>query len=405
MKNLKKIVLICLSVFILSCDKQDDLIDVSNVGANTLLKTPTISKFDISENIKLEFLTGNEITVTKSVIKFKDKKVDATISKDPKTDRQIGVFNSSIFGDLTSVAKLKKDKKNFIIFKAISTLSNGQTMTQDFKIFIENDILSIVKKISDLKYTSKITDTLSFKTETNSAVISSVALNWKKNKSGTYASTSPTGKALNVKGDSIVFKNLNETTYGYGLKVKDTLYYQFIAASGTLKDTLEISIPINSQNFEKYATLNLYSDLEKNKLNLETGKTYADTDPKEKGEIKFMTPSGFEKNGVVSIDFVKVGDLSTEAKYLNTKEKFFSEKDLLAIKKIYDAGTKITKVNSPAVDDLYVYKIDRIIEDENKNKKTVNYYGLIKIVNLKSVEANGTTTHSIGIESGEGVLK
>ena len=92
-----------------------------------------------------------------------------------------------------------------------------------------------------------------------------------------------------------------------------------------------------------------------------------------------------------------------EAKYLNTKEKFFSEKDLLAIKKIYDAGTKITKVNSPAVDDLHVYKIDRIIED--KNKKTVNYYGLIKIVNLKSVEANGTTTHSIGIESGEGVLK
>lgn len=149
----------------------------------------------------------------------------------------------------------------------------------------------------------------------------------------------------------------------------------------------------------------MYSDLEKNKLNLETGKTYADTDPKEKGEIKFMTPSGFEKSGVVSIDFVKVGDLSTEAKYLNTKEKFFSEKDLLAIKKIYDAGTKITKVNSPAVNDLYVYKIDRIIEDENKNKKTVNYYGLIKIVNLKSVEANGTTTHSIGIESGEGVLK
>lgn len=160
--------------------------------------------------------------------------------------------------------------------------------------------------------------------------------------------------------------------------------YQLRANSG---DVLEIS-------YVGYTTQS---------ITVGTGKTYADTDPKEKGEIKFMTPSGFEKSGVVSIDFVKVGDLSMEAKYLNTKEKFFSEKDLLAIKKIYDAGTKITKVNSPAVDDLYVYKIDRIIED--KNKKTVNYYGLIKIVNLKSVEANGTTTHSIGIESGEGVLK
>ena len=404
MKNTKKIfIFICFITLIISCEKQDNLAEVSNIAATTLLKTTSLSKFDTNDNIKLEFNTANEISVTKSQIDFKGNKADVTISKDTN-EKQSGIFNSSIFGDLESVAN---SKKNHINFKLISTLSNGETMNQLFKIEISKHVLSIIKKqsISNLNYMNKTPDTLSFKTETNSAVISSVALNWKKNKSGTYASTTPTGKALNVKGDSIVFKNLNETTYGYGLKVKDTLYYQFIAASGTLKDTLEISIPINSQNFEKYATLNLYSDLEKNKLNLETGKTYADTDPKEKGEIKFMTPSGFEKNGVVSIDFVKVGDLSTEAKYLNTKEKFFSEKDLLAIKKIYDAGTKIAKVNSPAVDDLYVYKIDRIIEDENKNKKTVTYYGLIKIVNLKSVEANGTTTHSIGIESGEGVLK
>ena len=404
MKNTKKIfIFICFITLIISCEKQDNLAEVSNIAATTLLKTTSLSKFDTNDNIKLEFNTANEISVTKSQIDFKGNKADVTISKDTN-EKQSGIFNSSIFGDLESVAN---SKKNHINFKLISTLSNGETMNQLFKIEISKHVLSIIKKqsISNLNYMNKTPDTLSFKTETNSAVISSVALNWKKNKSGTYASTTPTGKALNVKGDSIVFKNLNETTYGYGLKVKDTLYYQFIAASGTLKDTLEISIPINSQNFEKYATLNLYSDLEKNKLNLETGKTYADTDPKEKGEIKFMTPSGFEKSGVVSIDFVKVGDLSTEAKYLNTKEKFFSEKDLLAIKKIYDAGTKIAKVNSPAVDDLYVYKIDRIIEDENKNKKTVNYYGLIKIVNLKSVEANGTTTHSIGIESGEGVLK
>ena len=402
MKNTKKIfIFICFITLIISCEKQDNLAEVSNIAATTLLKTTSLSKFDTNDNIKLEFNTANEISVTKSQIDFKGNKADVTISKDTN-EKQSGIFNSSIFGDLESVAN---SKKNHINFKLISTLSNGETMNQLFKIEISKHVLSIIKKqsISNLNYMNKTPDTLSFKTETNSAVISSVALNWKKNKSGTYASTTPTGKALNVKGDSIVFKNLNETTYGYGLKVKDTLYYQFIAASGTLKDTLEISIPINSQNFEKYATLNLYSDLEKNKLNLETGKTYADTDPIEKGEIKFMTPSGFEKNGVVSIDFVKVGDLSTEAKYLNTKEKFFSEKDLLAIKKIYDAGTKIAKVNSQAVDDLYVYKIDRIIED--KNKKTVNYYGLIKIVNLKSVEANGTTTHSIGIESGEGVLK
>lgn len=308
MKNTKKIfIFICFITLIISCEKQDNLAEVSNIAATTLLKTTSLSKFDTNDNIKLEFNTANEISVTKSQIDFKGNKADVTISKDTN-EKQSGIFNSSIFGDLESVAN---SKKNHINFKLISTLSNGEKMNQLFKIEISKHVLSIIKKqsISNLNYMNKTPDTLSFKTETNSAVISSVALNWKKNKSGTYASTTPTGKALNVKGDSIVFKNLNETTYGYGLKVKDTLYYQFIAASGTLKDTLEISIPINSQNFEKYATLNLYSDLEKNKLNLETGKTYADTDPKEKGEIKFMTPSGFEKSGVVSIDFVKVGDL------------------------------------------------------------------------------------------------
>lgn len=389
MKNTHKILFFfALAAFLFSCEEDDNLRNEINVGANVLLKTTSLTKFDINDNVKLEFIPLSGIKITKSVVEFEGQKAELTISEDPKTSRQIGLFSSSIFGDLYNA-------KSPLVFKVSSTLSNGKTMSQYFKISVNKNVLSIVKKqnISNLIYMSKIPDTLAFKTTTNSAIINSVTLDWKKNKSGTYATTSPTGKALKVKGDSIIFTNVDETTYTYGLKVKDTLYYKFIATSGSLKDTLEVIIPVSSQNFSAYSDLKINSDLSKNKLNLKTGAYYANDDAKGKGEIKFKSPSGFEKEATTAIDFVKVGDLSGESIYLNTPDKFYNEKDLLAIKKLYDSGTKTTSVDSPSLNEMYLYKITRDTEVS---------YGLIKIENVSTNIVNGVSSTSISISSGEG---
>ena len=82
--------------------------------------------------------------------------------------------------------------------------------------------------------------------------------------------------------------------------------------------------------------------------------------------------------------------------HVNTSEKFYKEKDLLAIKRVYDAGIKTTSVDNPAKDDLYVYKITR-------DAKTT--YGLIKIGDVEMVTVNLVTSTTINIEYGEDDVK
>lgn len=274
--------------------------------------------------------------------------------------------------------------------------NSGQPYKKTFSVAITS-VLGISKGLDAITYSSSVADTLSFKTTTNSATVDAVTLDWKKNKAGTYAKTSPTVAALKVKGDDIIFVNVDNTTYGYYLNIKDTLYYRFIATSGTLKDTLEVKLPVVSQTFEGYSSSGVYSDKTKYKLNLSTGTHYSDTDTEGKGEIVFKAATaGFEKEGSTAIDFVKVGDLSSEQDHVNTSDKFYNEKDLLAIKRVYDAGTKSTSVDNPVKDELYVYKITR----DSKTK-----YGLIKIGDIEMVTVNSATSTTINIEFGEGKVK
>ena len=100
----------------------------------------------------------------------------------------------------------------------------------------------------------------------------------KKVKEGTYAPTTPLRKELDVDGDEIIFANFTDESYDYNLTVVDSLYYKFIATSGSLTDTLETSMPIVSQTFESSTAAVLSSDLTKNKFNLDTATSYTDSD-------------------------------------------------------------------------------------------------------------------------------
>ena len=383
MKYIKFITFLLISAFIFSCEKEEDPFKENfDLGVNILLTTSEISKFDVSHGVDLKIISHPDVSVSKINVESGDSKADATL------DDNTASFNSSIFGDL--------EGKESIDFTIDATLSNGKPYRKTFEVSIGN-VLGISKALNELTYNSSIEDTLAFKTTTNSATINSVTLDWKKNNAGTYAATNPTGEALNVEGDEIYFINVDNTTYDYDLNIKDTLYYRFIATSGTLKDTLEVMMPVKSQVFEAYKTSSVYSDVLKNKLNLSTGSYYADNDIEGKGEIVFKAAtSGFEKEGSTEIDFVKVGDLTSELEHVNTTTKFYMEKDLLAIMRVYDAGTKITSVDNPIKDDLYVYKITR-------DAKIT--YGIIKIGSITTVTVDTKTSITIDLEFGEGEVK
>lgn len=383
MNHIKFITILLLTAFIFSCEKEDDpFIENFDLGVNILLTTSEISKFDISHGVDLKIISLPDVSVSKIEVESGESKADATLADDKAS------FNSSVLGDL--------EGKESVDFTIDATLSNGKPYKKAFKVSI-GSVLGISKALDALTYNSSIEDTLAFKTTTNSATINTVTLDWKKNKAGIYATTNPTGEALNVDGDEIYFINVDNTTYGYDLNIKDTLYYRLIATSGTLKDTLEVMLPVRSQVFGAYKTSSVYSDILKNKLNLSTGSYYADSDTEGKGEIVFKAAtSGFEKEGSTAIDFVKVGDLSSELEHVNTSDKLYVEKDLLAIMRIYDAGTKTTSVDNPIKDDLYVYKITR------EDKTT---YGLIKIGSIETVTVDTETSITISLEFGEGEVK
>lgn len=383
MKYIKFITFLLISAFIFSCEKEEDPFKENfDLGVNILLTTSEISKFDVSHGVDLKIISHPDVSVSKINVESGDSKADATLADNTAS------FNSSIFGDL--------EGKESIDFTIDATLSNGKPYRKTFGVSIGN-VLGISKALNELTYNSSIEDTLAFKTTTNSATINSVTLDWKKNNAGTYAATNPTGEALNVEGDEIYFINVDNTTYDYDLNIKDTLYYRFIATSGTLKDTLEVIMPVKSQVFEAYKTSSVYSDVLKNKLNLSTGSYYADNDSEGKGEIVFKAAtSGFEKEGSTEIDFVKVGDLTSELEHVNTTTKFYMEKDLLAIMRVYDDGTKITSVDNPIKDDLYVYKITR-------DAKIT--YGIIKIGSITTVTVDTKTSITIDLEFGEGEVK
>lgn len=381
MKYLKTITLLFLLTFIFSCEKEDPFKENFDLGVNILLSTSEISKFDTSHNIDLKILSHPDVSVSKIEVESNDNTVDATLTEDKAS------FNSSLLGSL-------EGKKN-VSFSIDATLSNERPYKKSFSVSIAS-VLGVSKELDAITYASSIADTLTFKTTTSTATVDNVTLDWKKNKAGTYAATNPTGIALKVEGDDIVFVNVDNTTYSYGLEIKDTLYYRFIATSGILKDTLEVKLPVISQTFAGYNSSGIFSDTLRNKLNLNTGTHYPDTDNDGNGEIIFKAPSGFEKEGSTAIDFVKVGDLSSELTHVNTSEKFFTEKDLLAIKRVYDTGTKTTSVDTPMKDDLYVYKITR---------ETTIIYGLIKIGSVETIFADGETSVTINIEYGEDEIK
>jgi len=389
MKKLKIFFILPICV-LMSCSEDEGEISYADLGANIILNTSSLSNLDENHTMEFSILTADNVTVTDMLVTKGASTANAAISNETAT------FNSSLLGTLIG------NEKDGIDINVVSTLSNGNPYSKDFNVKITK-ALSLEKGLDAIIYNTAVEDTLIFEASTKSAIIDNISLEWKNGKEGTYAPTTPLGSALNVDGDEIIFTNFTDASYGYNLKVKDTLYYRFIATSGTLTDSLETYMPIISQTFETSNKVVLSSDLSKNKLSLDTATSYTDSNT-DSAEIKFKSPSGFEKEGTTAIDFVKVGDLSGESDDYNTVDKLYAEKDLLIAKRLYDAGTKETGFDSTAKGDLYVYKITRLVQEEGEPDINVTEYGMIKIGDITTTNG-GTTLTEIAIEFGEAQVK
>lgn len=379
MKKLKIFLILPLCA-ILSCSEDEEGIGYGDLGANIILNTSSLTNLDENHTMEFSLITADDVSVTGMEVTKGTNTSSATISGETAT------FNSSLLGTLNG------NEEDGIDISVVSTLSNGIPYSKDFTVSVSK-ALSLEKGLDAITYDTAVEDTLIFTASTKSAVIDNISLEWKSGKEGTYAPTTPLGSPLNVDGDTIIFSNFTDASYGYNLAVKDTLYYRFIATSGTLTDSLETYMPIISQTFDASSKVVLSSDVTKNKLNLDTATFYTDTNT-EDGEIVFKSPTGFEKEGSTDIDFIKVGDLSGESEYYNTVDKLFAEKDLLIAQRLYDDGTKLTEVTEVEKGDLYIYKITRDVTE----------YGMIKIGDIVSTNG-GTTLTEISIEFGEAEIK
>jgi len=389
MKKIKILFILPICV-LFSCNENENEITNYDLGANILLNTGSLSNFDVNHTMEFSIITADDVAVTGMQVTREANSAEASISG------EIATFNSSLLGTLIG------KEKDGIDINAIATLSNGSPYSKGFNVKITK-VLSLDEGLDAIIYNSSAKKTLTFSASTKSAVIDNISLEWKKGKKGSYAPTVPLGTDLNVDGDEITFVNFTDATYGYNLAVKDTLYYRFIAKSGSLTDTLETSIPIVSHTFKSSNAVVLSSDLSKNKLDLNTATSYTDSDT-EFGEIKFQSPSGFEREGDTNIDFVKVGDLSTESEYYNTVDKLFLEKDLLVAQRLYDAGNKETGFTSTTNGDLYIYKITRTITVVGADDTEVTEYGMIKIGDIVTTNGSSTLT-DVSIEYGEAEIK
>ncbi len=413
MRNFKTYIFVITIIAFISCE-DNEVIGTSDNGVDISLVKSSISRLD--ENVDMELSIKAQGSLTVKSLKATDAKdtIKATTSQDLTIADNKATFNSSIFGSLTT----KKDD----IVTIDATLSNGELYKKEYTVSFENPI-SITSSLSNIKYKSSLKDSLKFKTSTHSAKIESLVLQWKKGKKGTYQDDA-NFSSLNIEKDTIYFQNFDNTTNGYGLGIKDTLYYRLIAKSGELADSLEISIPIITQPYSTSGEGEIGTATKINKFNLNTGSslpdfsTVAEIKMDDKGavtkdEYSVTTVSGgiTTKEEVTDISFVEIADISSSSlSYVyTTKEKLLEANDALVSKELFEANTSKASITLVSVGQLFGYKVTRkktVTEDKKEDKVTTTIkYGLILVTSV-DVETNsaGSTT-LFGFSYGEGEVK
>jgi len=120
--------------------------------------------------------------------------------------------------------------------------------------------------------------------------------------------------------------------------------------------------------FSRSFTADLSNDTSANQLNLSTGEVLSETN--ENGEIKFLSPVGFEVANNTDLSFVKI-----DASY-------FGNVDVLTTKELFEEGDNETSLNNLEKGDTFAYKIDR---------EEGTMYGILQVTEVTVVNETSTT--------------
>lgn len=382
-KHFKSISLcILIAVGFSSCETDDNSLDPTNLGGYVHLKDRTISLFDTSADLKLNLITNAGVTVES--IEILQDSLSGEFLGNAVVSGETASFNSAILGEFVFIDEdtVAQPTGSFSIFIS-STLSNGKTTGDPATINVV-DAISFDEEPESVKFMDSTTTILSYETFTHSAIIDDVTLFWKKNKLGTYAESD---LVLDVDGEEF---NLADIDYdAFDAKANDTIYYKFVATSGTLSQEIVAKIAILPQSFEAATEATLSPAAGMNEFNLGSGEYAIEG---ETGEMSFKAPSGFD----LAFDFVKV---TVPAGM--TAEEYFNDTDLMVAEAAYNAGTKLTSVDNVSDGDVYIYKVTRTITDEDEVESDLVFYGIIKIDN--TIVVNGTA-NSFEFKYAEGTI-
>jgi len=384
-KHFKSISLcILIAVGFSSCTTDDNSLDPTNLGGYAHLTDRKISVFDTNADLNLNIITNSGVTVTAVEIQQ-----DGAVIANATISGETASFNSStllpasgnefVFIDDDDVSH---QTGSFPLFIS-STLSNGKTAGDPATVSVV-DAISFDENPGSVMFMDSTTTILSYETFTHSAIIDDVTLFWKKNKLGTYAESD---LVLDVDGEEF---NLADIDYdAFDAKANDTIYYKFVATSGTLSQEIVAKIAILPQSFGAATNATLSPEAGMNEFNLGSGEYAIEG---ETGEMSFTDPSGFG----LAVDFVKA-TVPTGM----TAEEYFNNTDLMVAEAAYNAGTKLTSVDNVSDGDVYIYKATRTITDEDEVESDLVFYGIIKIDN--TIVVNGTA-NSFEFKYAEGTI-
>ena len=335
-----------------SCDDDEALIETRDVGANAVLVDRSITVLDQNEDITID-LFSNNVNFETVTIQDPDgnELTTANISDGTAT------FSTSELGDFAFGENNDEETGSFD-FRIVSTLSNGEILNDPASISVDHAV-SLEDNPTETTLDSLSTVELGYAVSTFGATVDDVTLSVKKGSEETYQETSID---LSTEEGTVELSEIDMADLGIALEVNDTLYYQFTATSGTLSDSVESHVAIVPKAFTNTNSATRSNDAAADELNLWTGEISA-----EEGEIVFLDPRGFAATTDSDIMFVQVD------------EDYWESADVLSARAEFEAGTPLSTISPVTEGEVYVYMVNRDVEDEDGNVETLTYYGVIQI--------------------------
>lgn len=351
-----------------SCDTEDDYLETKNIGGYATLSDRSISVFDTNEDLTINFFTAEGVTA-ESVEILQDGEVIGSGTVSGET----GTFNTSLLGDL---------EVDSYPIRIRTTYSNGNVSEDSFSVSVDDAIVLGEDNPSTTNMDDLDDVTLAYEVSTFNATVDDVNLLLKANEDDAYVDS---GVTLSNESGTV---DLSDTNYAdFNLSEGDTLYYKFVAESGTMTNEAEGTLAITPKGFETSGSATISTDDTMDNLNLATGEvTAAD------GEIAYLDPAGFEVVEGTDIDFVQLSD------------DYFEElsRDVINAREAYMAGSPETSFTNLSIGDIFAYKATREVEDEDGNMETVTVYGILEIESVTTIDVDGEQQVSLDISYAEG---